>query len=283
MKNISLNLSNKLDSKQISLLCDLHNSIQEAQITYFIIGAYARDLIMQYGYGIKTPRITLDKDIAIQIDTWAALPSLKNILMKKLAFKEVNAHRLTSESHGIIDIIPFGGVQVGEEISWPPEHEIKMNVLGFNEAYSYSIQLQIKDIYIPVCSLPGLVVLKLVAWVDRNYQIKDASDIGFILHNYLEAGNKQSLYDIYSDLLSSDDFDYVTAGARVLGRDIGKILSDKTANFITNLLDDEINQFENRKLIFTLASNYSFMNNPIEYIKNVLKALRIGITEFKTI
>lgn len=38
-----------------------------------------------------------------------------------------------------IDIIPFGSISnQDEEISWPPESEVVMSVLGFNEVYNNS-------------------------------------------------------------------------------------------------------------------------------------------------
>jgi predicted nucleotidyltransferase len=59
-----------------------------------------------------------------------------------------------------------------------------------------------------VASVPGLTLLKLIAWADRRHQNnKDAADLYWLLTTYTEAGN----------------FDLELAGAELLGRDVSRI------------------------------------------------------------
>ena len=69
-----------------------------------------------------------------------------------------------------IDIIPFRGVeQPPNAVAWPPEMTVLMSVTGYEEALAAAAEVQIDDnLVVPVISLPGLVVLKLFAWRDRE-------------------------------------------------------------------------------------------------------------------
>jgi hypothetical protein len=71
----------------------------------------------------------------------------------------------------------------------------------------------------------GLMALKIIAWSERYPQaIKDALDIAFILRNFLDADHQSLLWKDHDDLIK-EEIDYRHVGARVLGREIAKILT----------------------------------------------------------
>jgi predicted nucleotidyltransferase len=75
-----------------------------------------------------------------------------------------------------------------------------------------------------VASVPGLTLLKLIAWADRGAQNnKDAADLYRLLATYSDAGNFDRLYDQESALLEAVEFDLELAGAQLLGRDVARI------------------------------------------------------------
>jgi predicted nucleotidyltransferase len=44
----------------------------------------------------------------------------------------------------LVDIIPFGPIpDENKRISWPPEHETIMGIIGFEEAYECSITVRL--------------------------------------------------------------------------------------------------------------------------------------------
>jgi hypothetical protein len=46
----------------------------------------------------------------------------------------------------LLDILPFGAItDEDKNVSWPPEHEILMSMVAFEEAYAHSIRDGIKD------------------------------------------------------------------------------------------------------------------------------------------
>jgi predicted nucleotidyltransferase len=60
MTNISHNLVGKIDSKTVAILTEIDKSARKLKIPFFMVGAFARDILLQHAYGIHTPRATLD-------------------------------------------------------------------------------------------------------------------------------------------------------------------------------------------------------------------------------
>ena len=78
-----------------------------------------------------------------------------------------------------VDLIPFGGVaSVAGTVAWPTS-DVVLNVAGFEEAWEAALQIEIdQGLIVHVASIPGLTVLKLIAWTDRgDVNNKDAADL----------------------------------------------------------------------------------------------------------
>jgi predicted nucleotidyltransferase len=127
-----------------------------------------------------------------------------------------------------IDLIPFRGVaSANGTIEWPPNRDIVMNVAGFEEALTSSVSMEIdEDLSVRVASLPGLTLLKLVAWSDRGRETnKDAADFYRLIAAYADAGNTARLYEHEMELLEAVGFDMQLAGAELLGSDVARLLA----------------------------------------------------------
>lgn len=116
-----------------------------------------------------------------------------------------------------------------------------MNVAGFEEALESAIELRIEDdLVVSVASIPGLTVLKLIAWQDRRSRSnQDAADLIHLLECYAEAGNLDRLYEQEMPLLETAGFDLELAGAQLLGRDAARICQAATRQQISLLLSSE--------------------------------------------
>jgi predicted nucleotidyltransferase len=71
MKNILIDISGKLDSSYIDAIIEIKKVADSLKISFFIIGAFARDIIMEYFYKIKVPRKTMDIDFGIRVSSWS--------------------------------------------------------------------------------------------------------------------------------------------------------------------------------------------------------------------
>ncbi len=227
MTSILFNLSGKIEIPIVEALYILKGIADSLGIPFFIVGAFSRDLILKYGYGVEPRRKTGDIDLGVEVANWEQFEKLKESLIGTGQFS------LTPEKHRLrcgtilIDILPFGPItDKDKKISWPPEHKIIMSMVGFEEAYEYSITFRLSsdpELDIKLASLPGLAIMKLIAWKEKYPNRKrDAGDLLFIMNKYEEAGNTKRLYGEDLSLLQEENFDTILAGTRLLGRDMAK-------------------------------------------------------------
>ena len=136
MKENLLDLSGKIEDSTVCIYETIAEVADTLNISFFVVGASARDLILKYGYGIYPIRATKDIDIGVQLALWDEFNKLSNALIETGKFtKSEQAQRFLFNSIPI-DIIPFGSIEdENNQIRWPPDHDTVLNVMGFNDAY----------------------------------------------------------------------------------------------------------------------------------------------------
>lgn len=105
-----------------------------------------------------------------------------------------------------IDIIPFGNLaDKNGQIQWPPSHDITMSVVGFQEAYDSALTVVLQETQLKVASLPGIVMLKLMAWDERGEEnSKDATDFYSVLSRYGQIHDGR----LWEDYVPGEELDY---------------------------------------------------------------------------
>lgn len=238
-----------LDAVTMAVLARLLSIAQRNSMAYFVIGATARDIVMTHVFGIDAGRATRDVDLAIALENWQQFAAVKQDFIDSGDFQAgTQAHRLyfQQDRHGIaypVDLIPFGAIERAKnEIAWPPDMLVVMNVAGYAEALRSALEVDVGDgVLTKVVSLPALAALKLLAWQDRGLEdSKDAHDFFFLLKNYSSAGNIDRVYDAAESLLAPVDYDPDLAGAALLGHDAARILDPVTRLSLLTLLRDPI-------------------------------------------
>lgn len=286
MNNTLFDVSDAIDAAFKSLLCSVTNVATESDTSWFLTGAMARDLVLEFVYGIRAGRATRDVDLGVMVANWFRYKELKERLCATGDFSKDSklAHRLYYQNAYQLDLIPFGAIEHHDgTIAWPPEYDVKMRVLGFADAWRHSLSLRIAaNCEIRVLSLPGLMLLKLIAWEDRHLETpkKDASDIALLLRQYSDAGNLDRLYNDHSNILEADAFDLGLAGSRLLGRDLAKLLNPATEALILGILERETNPAQSEMLITELAV-YLPDRNAIT-AASLLGKLKQGVEETKS-
>jgi predicted nucleotidyltransferase len=208
---------------------------------YFLIGAKARDILLEYFGKNAAQRATLDTDMAICCKNWDEFYKIKNTFIHTTDFIADNKHehRMVSPKFGYLDILPFGDIKKeNPNLKWPPEYDIEFSLVGFDDAYNSAIEIDINEINVKVASPLGLVLLKLFAWISRQAN-KDASDFINVVSNYLDFDNQDRFNSEHTDLLLEEHFDYVLSGCRLLGRDL-KGLSLGTQSHLKEFFDNNI-------------------------------------------
>lgn len=244
MRKTLLDISGKIDAFTVAIYEQITTVAEAQKIPFFIVGATARDLVLHHGYGIEVGRATKDIDLAVQVASWDEFQELKQSLMQTGQFAETKmTQRLQYENTIPVDIVPFGSITEADGlISWPPDHAVRMNTLGFEDAYSNAIPVRLRaksELDVLVASPASLAALKLLSWQQRAPEnTKDAIDLILIIKKYLDIGNHERLHDEHKDLVN-DDFDYVQAGARLLGRDIASALSDESMAEVHQIIEQQ--------------------------------------------
>ncbi|MDB9529377.1 hypothetical protein PN498_25525 [Oscillatoria sp. CS-180] len=230
------------DEKQV--LVDLIDLVGSLDLPMILVGAGARLLIFDRKFG--EGRGTKDWDIAISIDSWETYQRLCEYLTtgKPPRFKSTkNPHKfIHSETEIEVDIVPFGEIsEPDQKIVWSDSGN-SMNVSGFTEALLHAKTAVIDDLEIPVIDTPAFVVLKIFAWGDRGERTnKDLEDIEFVLLKYED---DERVYSELAGELADGTIEFLNASIYLLGRDIHKILQDKTLTELDSILNNLIERLD---------------------------------------
>ena len=249
MTNSSLDFSQRRElSLHAVVVADVEAAAASLGAQVLIVGAFARDLHLLYRYGIATRRETEDVDIALAMPDWETFEKLRAALIESGNFRASGAalQRLRHRRNLPLDLVPFGRLETAERtIVWPPRGDIVMDVFGFREALTTAHRIVLPEkVQARLISLPALALLKTVCWHDRHYRYpgKDAHDLNLIIRNYLIAGNEERLWDEFGAWTQEDDFDFESAGARMLGHDIRSLLDDAGIERIAAILSEQSDQ-----------------------------------------
>jgi len=244
----------RIDPIVLSAIRKIDEIARKHELSFFLAGATAREILLRHVFGRGPGRRTFDVDFGIAVPDWDRFRTLKSALLEEPDFTPdpKRAQRLiyTSEPAVMIDLIPFGGVERADRtITWPPEEEIVMTVTGFSDAVHSAVLVRLAEaLVVRVVTLQLLLVLKLFAWVDRKYEKRDAEDIYALLRHYGEAGNEDRLYGENLDILESEGFDFELAGARLIGLDAARAVSSDTSERTQQILtsDEQMAELTNQ-------------------------------------
>ncbi|WP_431216303.1 nucleotidyl transferase AbiEii/AbiGii toxin family protein [Puia sp. P3] len=198
------------DPDMPELLRTLASFFQSREIDFYIVGAVARDIVLGMINKKRVRRKTDDLDIAIMIRDWDTFERVKSALSGLPEFTKSSRQkqRFHYKNHLILDIIPFGEIaRADRTIHWPPDETPVMSVAGFVEMAKKALFVTVDNEFtIGVASLPGIFVLKLVAWQDRCRETdKDAQDLALLINEYFDV-NFTKIVEGHPDIFRADDF-----------------------------------------------------------------------------
>ncbi len=280
---LSVAREHPLDPATLEVLRQVDRVAREIALDYFVVGAMARDILLENVFGLDASRATGDVDLGVAVEGWPQFEAIKAHLVETGTFvpDEGKAQRLyyRAASQGEdypLDLIPFGGVeQPKNEIAWPPDRSVVMNVAGYGEALVSAVPVEVEPGFIVrVASLPGLAILKIVAWADRGTgDSRDAIDLATLLRRYGAAGNEDRLYGAEIGVLAVVNYDLDLAGARLLGMDAGRIAAHATREQVLALHDDAVRM---DRLVLDVARGLRATEDPIATAGELLTQFKAG-------
>ena len=182
-----------------------------------------------------------------------------------------------------VDLLPFGAIE--DEDGRVLTNGIgltNISLQGFSEVYEEG--LPILDLegehQFKFCTLPGIVLLKMIAWDDRpEIRRDDINDISDILNNFFNMYDNE-IWENHSDLFVDETDDLKHIAARVMGREMSKIANrnEKLFKRIKGILNaNTIDMTKSKMAVITIG----YFQNTIEENVYLLKKIKEGFTELK--
>jgi len=171
---------------QVSAACDL------LKIDFFIVGAVARNI--WYAANNVSSAGTKDIDFGVYIPQEKDYEALKQKLQHEFGYtvNKENSFCLISPEGKQIDLLPFGEIENEGEVIIDGAGLTRINLDGFNEVFKNGLnEITLEDSKYSVCSIPSVVILKMIAFDDRpERRVKDIKDIDRIFKYYPDIENE---------------------------------------------------------------------------------------------
>ncbi len=113
MTSILLTLSGKIEKPVVDTLHILKRVADSLHISFFMVGASARDFILKHHYGIEPRRKTGDIDIGLEVASWEQFKTLFESLVSTGRFSPTPERQRLRSGAVLVDILPFGGITGG--------------------------------------------------------------------------------------------------------------------------------------------------------------------------
>ncbi|MBL4678105.1 MAG: nucleotidyl transferase AbiEii/AbiGii toxin family protein [Mucilaginibacter sp.] len=176
-------------------------------------------------------RKTNDVDLAILVQNEDQFKALKKALEKTGHFSQHPKEniKLIYKEAIELDLLPFGDIEQEDRNVSLSDPLFILNMPGFKEIHPSVEDIAVsEDHSVKVCTMEGIILLKLIANDDRPQRTKDISDIEHIISVYFELYDG-SIYDEHfdtMDMYDTNEKDYLQlVCARVIGRKIKALLS----------------------------------------------------------
>jgi len=265
------------------MLYALERGLDKFGIDFYLVGAVARNVWMTGINNIAPRRTTGDIDFAVLINDKGVYEALKTYLIITEGFQPYkgNEYVLIWKENLEVDLLPFGAID-DEDAKFNSNGlgSTSISLQGFSEIYNDglpTLDLEGKHQF-KFCTLPGIVLLKLIAWDDRPESRRDdIKDISDILNHFFDM-NDNEIFENHHDLFEKEEASLKHIAARVMGREMSKIAKKNELLFsrIVGILDSNTLVSQNSEMAKIMVEYY---DNTIDDNVQLLKHLRQGFSE----
>jgi predicted nucleotidyltransferase len=275
-----MDLSSIREGELKEVFDELEEAFEHLNINFYLIGALARDI--WYARGDKQFRTTKDVDFAIMISNKKDYESVRTYLIDNKGYREVktNSFVLLTPVGIQVDILPFGEIEINDEVKFEGAGLTSIKVNGFNEVYltgTETVKLATGHTF-KVATLPAIILLKFIAYDDRpEVRSKDARDIINIMLHFFDL-QADLIYESHADLFGGEEMELEEISAVVIGREIKNIAATNEALFkrLNTIMEGLLMTKENSAFIRNMVGE---SGRTVEGILNLLINLQTGLNQ----
>lgn len=200
-----------------------------------VIGAMVPMVLIDLQQGGGRGRVTRDVDAVVRAESWEEFRSIKARLIA-LGFRQGSPQHRLQYHTAEIDLIPYSpALAPGGRLEWPGEDRV-MTALGFEEAFECAGLNDIGGVSVPMVSVAGSVLLKLVAYTDRPLErVRDLVDVVHSFNHYADAPGSRR-FDVSGVEVDGTPVHYEEAGAYLLGQEVGRLARPKSLALVRQVL-----------------------------------------------
>ena len=254
--------------------------MRKHEIPYYLIGvnAIALELLKE---GIKPSRGTKDIDFAVMISSGEDYKRITKDLEEK-NFTKVKAPWTfyNKAFNAVIDVLPFGEIEQEFTQNFD-KRQIDLHVVGLKEVLEDSREVYIDEKLVQIPPLPGMIILKLVAWSDRpEDRGQDPGDILKIIKHYFDY-NFDEILEVHNDVFPEGELDEtgkLKIAACVLGRNARKYLnaSESLERRVLEILEEHTLSATSSDFLKKWANQEDW---DLDLAQEILFEFKTGITE----
>lgn len=275
-----MDLSSIREGELKKVFGELEEAFDHLKIDFYLIGALARDI--WYARGNKKFRTTKDVDFAIMISGKEDYDALRSYLTKNKSYREVktNSFVLLTPAGIQLDILPFGEIEINDEVKFEGTGLTSIKVNGFNEVYlagTETVALSTGHTF-KVATLPAIVLLKFIAYDDRpEVRTKDARDIINIMLHFFDL-QADLIYESHAELFGGEEMELEQIATTVIGREIKKIIAtnEDLSSRLNRILQGLLHAQEKSPFIRNMVSE---SGRTVEEVLNLMIRLQIGLNQ----
>jgi len=260
----------ELSPAQINDLTELAAVCNEFRAEIVIIGAVAYSAFIE-----DVDRHTGDVDVAVALDLDDFVHMQRSLKARDWTQRPQREHRWYGPRGGIVDIMPAGPkIRAQGHVVWP-ESQMQMSVVGFEHVFNKAEEREIAPgLRMKVIPVPVLTLLKIVSYLDRpTERERDIRDVGELFKRY-EVDNDDRRF---SEEIIESEISFDSAGAFLLGFDLGRICSDAEQRVVRAFVD-ELRDETSRGYAFLRRARVGFFDDN-DFREHDLRAQIIAFAE----
>jgi predicted nucleotidyltransferase len=169
-----------------------------------------------------------------------------------------------------VDVVPAGpGLLEAGSLTWP-ESGYRMSLIGLRLAFDHHVLVAIDDHHsVQVATTPAIIVLKMVAFLDRPDREDDLTDIAQVVERHLGP---------VDDRRWALPVDFDNASAFALGMDVGALVNERERHVVTGFLTRAKDE-DDRTHALLIRNGPSVWREHPEVLFDRLAALEKGMLE----